>query len=220
MTMILGISGSLRRASYNTALLRAAAGLAPSGTTVDMATLHGIPLYDGDLEAEHGLPEPVRLLKERIVAADGLLLVTPEYNNAIPGVMKNAIDWLSRPASDIPRVFRDLPVAILGTTPGRGGTILAQGAWLPILRTLGTLPWFGAKLQIADAGHAFDEEHRLVDPRVRGELTRFVEGFARFVASASPLRGHTESTTRMRTVPEAEGGGVTQAEIRLDRHGS
>src|SRR5262249_42079945 len=123
---ILGISGSLRRGSYNSMLLRAAVELAPEDTRIDVASIAGIPLYDGDLEAEKGIPEPVRQLKDRIAQADGLLLVTPEYNNSIPGVFKNAIDWLSRPASDIPHVFGGRPVALAGATPGRGGTLLAQ----------------------------------------------------------------------------------------------
>src|SRR2546421_52203 len=104
MTKVLGISGSLRRGSYNSALLRAAARLMPEDSTLDIASLRGIPLYDGDVEAQ-GIPASVSQLKEAIIAADGVLLVTPEYNNSIPGVFKNAIDWLSRPSSDIKRVF-------------------------------------------------------------------------------------------------------------------
>ena len=142
---ILGIAGSLRHSSFNDALLRAAAAAAPAGCTVDIASIRGIPLYDGDVEDATGVPEVVETLKERVAAADGLLLVTPEYNNSIPGVLKNAIDWLSRPASDVPRVFGNRPIALMGATPGRGGTILAQAAWLPVLRTLGTRPWFGPR---------------------------------------------------------------------------
>jgi NAD(P)H-dependent FMN reductase len=95
MTTILGVSGSLRRGSLNAALLRAATGLMPDGARLLTGTIQGIPLHDGDAEAEAGIPPAVAALKEGIVAADGLLLVTPEYNNSIPGVFKNAIDWLS-----------------------------------------------------------------------------------------------------------------------------
>src|SRR6202165_3051619 len=104
MTKIVGIAGSLRAASFNAALLRAAAGLMPPGSSLEIASIKGIPLYDGDVEANEGIPQAVAALKEQIAAADGLLLVTPEYNNSMPGVFKNTIDWLSRPASDIPRV--------------------------------------------------------------------------------------------------------------------
>lgn len=99
MITVLGLSGSLRSGSYNTALLRAAAGLMPPGATMDIATLHGIPMYDGDVEARDGIPASVQNLKARIAGCDALLLATPEYNNGIPGVMKNGIDWLSRPNS-------------------------------------------------------------------------------------------------------------------------
>src|SRR5216683_7475771 len=135
---ILGIAGSLRQGSYNAALLRAAAAAAPASCTVDIASIRGIPLYDGDVEAATGVPDVVETLKDRVAAADGLLLVTPEYNNSIPGVFKNAIDWLSRPPVDILRVFGGKPVAIIGASPGGFGTILSQEAWLPVLRTLGT----------------------------------------------------------------------------------
>ena len=119
MTRLIGISGSLRRGSFNTALLRAGAELMPEGTELTVETIRGIPLYDGDQEAAEGIPEPVVVaLKDAIAAADGLLLVTPEYNNSIPGVLKNAIDWLSRPPADIGRVFGGKPVALMGASPG------------------------------------------------------------------------------------------------------
>src|SRR5690606_41558646 len=113
MTTILGISGSLRSGSYNTALLNAAQKETIPGVEIEAASIKGIPLYDGDVEAE-GIPHEVATLKERVAQADGLLLVTPEYNNSIPGPVKNAIDWISRPSSDVPRIFHGLPVAVLG----------------------------------------------------------------------------------------------------------
>src|SRR5262245_65953005 len=114
MTRILGISGSLRSGSYNTALLRAAAPLVDAGVELEIALLHGIPLYDGDLETAEGLPEAARDLKSRVMACDGLLLATPEYNHGLPGVLKNAIDWLSPAPSDIPQVVGATRVAVMG----------------------------------------------------------------------------------------------------------
>jgi NAD(P)H-dependent FMN reductase len=182
MTTILGISGSLRSGSFNTALLRAAAELAPPGVALELATLHGIPLYDGDVESASGIPRAVAELKERIARADGLCIATPEYNGSIPGVLKNAIDWLSRPTANIAGLFRGRPVALLGATLGRGGTSLAQAAWLPVLRALGLQPWFGGRLQVSLANEVFGSDGRLKDERVRGELQAFVTGFAAFAA--------------------------------------
>src|SRR5437763_16531257 len=96
MVRIVGISGSLRQGSYNSALLRAALASMPAGAELVVGTIRGIPLYDGDVEASQGIPAAVVQLKDAIAAADGLLLATPEYNNSVPGVFKNAIDWLSR----------------------------------------------------------------------------------------------------------------------------
>jgi NAD(P)H-dependent FMN reductase len=181
MTTIVAIAGSMRKASYNHALLRAAVERTPSGAEIQIGSIAEIPLYDADLERESGVPDSVRELKDRIAGADGLLLVTPEYNHSIPGVFKNAIDWLSRPAKDIPRVFGSKPVAVMGATPGMGGTRLAQAAWLPVLRTLGTEPWFGKQLYVAGAAKVFDSAGALVDPKVQELLSEFMKGFVKFV---------------------------------------
>jgi chromate reductase len=179
---IVGIAGSLRKGSFNASLLRAAAQVAPSGVEVDIASIADIPLYDGDVEREQGLPAAVSALKERIVGAQALLLVTPEYNNSIPGVFKNAIDWLSRPPQDIPRVFGGRRMGLIGATPGRGGTRLSQAAWLPVLHTLGAELWAGGSLYVAGAGQVFDAQGALVDEAVRKLLTAYMSGFARFAA--------------------------------------
>lgn len=183
MPTIIGIAGSLRKNSYNAAMLRAAVGLAPAGLTIEIGSIAGIPLYDADSEQEQGVPAEVRELKQRISAADGLLLATPEYNNSIPGVFKNAIDWLSRPASDIPRVFGGKAVALLGATPGRGGTRLAQAAWLPVLRTLGTRHWSGKQLYLSEAAKIFDEEGGIADAEVKKLLQGYLQAFADFLRS-------------------------------------
>jgi chromate reductase, NAD(P)H dehydrogenase (quinone) len=183
MTKLVGLAGSLRRGSFNAALLRAAADLMPSGAELSLGSIREIPLYDGDLEAEEGIPEPVSVLKEAIAAADGLLLVTPEYNNSIPGVFKNAIDWLSRPPADIKRVFGGKPVALIGASPGNFGTILSQNAWLPVLRTLGTEFWSEGRLLVSRAPSVFDEQAALSDPKTREQLQRFLQGFVGYAQS-------------------------------------
>ncbi|HEX7634365.1 MAG TPA: NADPH-dependent FMN reductase [Noviherbaspirillum sp.] len=186
MTMIVGIAGSLRAASFNASLLRAAAGVMPDGACLEIASIRGIPLYDGDVEANEGIPQTVASLKDRIAAANGLLLITPEYNNGIPGVFKNAIDWLSRPPADIPRVFGSRPVAVIGASPGGFGTILAQNAWLPVLQTLGTRPWFGERLLVSRAGSVFNGAGEMVDEKMKEQLQKFLRSFVKFVESSVP----------------------------------
>ena len=125
----------------------------------------------------------MRELGDVIANADGLLLATPEYNNSIPGPFKNAIDWLSR-IEDGPRpVFSGKPVAVTGASPGGFGTLLAQNAWLSVLRTLETRPWFGGRLLVSRASGVFDAEGRLVDEGVKKKLKEFVTGFVGFVRS-------------------------------------
>ena len=182
MATIIGISGSLRSQSFNTALLRTAAGHMPSGSVLDVRTLHGIPLYNGDDEAEHGIPPAVATLKDAIVGADGVILATPEYNNSIPGVFKNAVDWLSRPPADIKRVFGGRPVAVIGASPGNFGTVVSQVAWLPVLRTLGMNLWTGGRLVVPRAGKVFDADGTMVDDAIKQQLHDFVAGFVAFAS--------------------------------------
>ena len=181
---IIGISGSLRRNSFNTGLLRAAVALMPEGAALEITAIDEIPLYNYDLEVNAGIPASVAALKDRIAAADGLLLSTPEYNNSIPGVLKNTIDWLSRPPSDSQRVFGGRLIAIMGASPGNYGTVQSQTAWLPILRTLRMQAWFGGRLALAHAAAVFDEAGVLKDDKVRAQLRDFVQGFVQFVAAS------------------------------------
>ena len=141
MITVVGISGSVRKGSYNSAVLRAAASLMPADSVLAIESIAEIPLYNGDDEQASGIPAPVTRLKDAIAGADGVLLVTPKYNNSIPGVTKNAIDWLSRPPADIARVFGGKPFALAGASPGGFGTLLSQNAWLPVFRTLGVDLW-------------------------------------------------------------------------------
>jgi NAD(P)H-dependent FMN reductase len=183
MTTLIGLSGSLRRASYNSALLRAAASVMPPGTELRIESIAGIPLYNGDDEAAQGIPEAAARLKDAIAGADGLLLMTPEYNNSIPGVAKNAIDWLSRPSFDMARVFGGKPMAIGGASPGGFGTVMSQAAWLPVCKTLGVQLWSGGRLLVARAGSVFDAQGDITDAATRDALRKFVEGFVAHVAA-------------------------------------
>ena len=178
---IVGLSGSTRRASFNSALLRAAASSMPDGAQLRIESIAAIPLYNGDEEASRGIPEPVVKLKDAIASAQGLLLVTPEYNNSLPGVAKNAIDWLSRPAADIGRVFGGKPVAIAGASPGGFGTVLSQNAWLPVFKTLGADLWSGGRLLVSRAGSVFDANGEITDATVRDSVRKFMAGFVAYI---------------------------------------
>lgn len=180
MARILGISGSLRKASFNTGLLNAAVDLMPMGSVLHGYTLQGVPLYDGDLEAAEGVPPAVAKLKEELAQADGVLLVSPEYNSGMPGVFKNGIDWMSRPPGGT-GLFAGKPVALIGASPGGFGTILAQSAWLQVLRGLGMTPWLEGKLMVSRAGGLFDEAGALQDDETRKRLGEFLEGFVGFI---------------------------------------
>jgi len=183
VTEIIGLSGSLRQGSFNSALLRAAAALMPEGAHLKIETIDGIPLYNGDREKVEGIPDAVEALKDAIAASDGLLLATPEYNNSIPGVFKNAIDWLTRPPSDIKRVFHGRPVALMGASPGGFGTTLSQNAWLPVLRTLKADFWSTGRLMVSRAGDVIDEQGEIADGKIREQLRGFVQGFAEYAGS-------------------------------------
>jgi len=180
MITIAGISGSLREHSFNAGLLRAAAESVPDGCSLSVNSIRGIPLYDGDVEASDGIPPAVTDLKQMIKAADGLLLVTPEYNNGIPGVFKNAIDWFTRPPEERMGVFAGKPVGLIGATPGTFGTAFSQYAWLPVLRVLGTQVWSGRLLWVSGAMGKFDDQGNLTDDGVKNQLKKYMAGFTEF----------------------------------------
>ena len=179
MTRIIAVSGSLRAGSFNTALARAAQRSAPQGVQIEVATLHGIPLYDGDLETQEGIPAAVLALKEQVLGADGLLLVTPEYNNGVPGVFKNAIDWLSR--ADKVVVFGGLPVGVMGASMGGFGTLSSQHAWLPTLKALGMQVFSGATMLVSRAHTVFDADGGLASDDTRKMLMDYLSAYAAFV---------------------------------------
>ncbi|HET9984912.1 MAG TPA: NADPH-dependent FMN reductase [Longimicrobiales bacterium] len=173
---VLGIAGSLRKGSYNRALLRTAVELAPDGMTIEVYDrLREIPPYDQDQDAA-GQPEVVLDLKRRIREADALLIATPEYNYGIPGVLKNAIDWASRPPKDTP--LAEKPAAIMGASVGIGGTIRAQLALRQAFLFTNTHPVQKPEVIVAEAAQKFDAELRLVDPAAREFLRQLLESLA------------------------------------------
>ena len=177
---ILAVSGSLRAGSYNAALARAAAEVAPSGIEVELYDgLGALPHYDADLDEEDA-PPAVANLRERIAAADALLVVTPEYNGSIPGVLKNAIDWASRPRGNAPLAGKT--VAIAGATTGNYGAIWAQQDLRRVLGIAGARVTSG-ELPVARAQHAFDTDLRLADATVRERLESHLLALA---AEAAP----------------------------------
>lgn len=181
MTKIVGISGSLRQGSLNTQLLKVCGSLLPAEATLRIASLREVPLYDGDVEAR-GIPAGVAKLKDEVAAGDALLIASPEYNHTMPGVLKNAIDWMSRPPSDIGRVFKGRPVALIGASPGQFGTARGQASWLPALRAVTLRPYFeAAPFYLARADQAFDGESGLKEPKSRELLQGFLAGFVDFI---------------------------------------
>jgi chromate reductase len=154
---VLALSGSLRAKSHNTALLREAARLAPDGLTIELVSIREIPLYDADLEAG-GMPAPVAALSAKVKAADALLIATPEYNFSIPGVLKNTIDWLSRPPLDAVLVRK--PVAIMGAG-GRLGSARAQYHLRQVCACLSMLPVPRPEVFVLAAWEKFDADGRL-----------------------------------------------------------
>ena len=178
---ILAVAGSLRRGSLNRRLLEAAALAAPPGTGVAVYDgLGGLPPFDEDLERETGGgPEPVRHLRDLVRAADGLLLATPEYNQSFPGVLKNAIDWLSRPAPD--EVLAGKPVAVVGTTTGRWGTRLAQAALRQVLFATGALVLPAPSLHLREAEALFAGSGALADAPTRAALGALLLAFDRWI---------------------------------------
>jgi chromate reductase, NAD(P)H dehydrogenase (quinone) len=170
MTRILGIAGSLRRSSYNRGLIRAAAELAPEGTAFETFDVRSLPHYDADLEALLE-PAPVEALKDAIRRADAIVISTPEYNHGVPGALKNAIDWASRPAAA--SVLRGKPVAILGAG-GRSGTSHAQEQLRRHLRATRAEVVEQPVLEISHAWEHFDGNGNLTTPELRDQVEQLM----------------------------------------------
>lgn len=176
---ILGIAGSLRKGSYNRAALRAAQELAPEGAEIELFELDAIPLFNQDLEPQ--MPRAVADLKARIREADAVLFVTPEYNYSVPGVLKNAIDWASRPYGD--NSWDGKPAAIMGASPGMLGTARAQYHLRQMLVFLNMYPLNRPEVMIARAQEKFDGEGNLTDPETRKRIAKLVQALADWAAA-------------------------------------
>jgi chromate reductase len=175
---ILGFAGSLRAGSYNRSLLRAATELAPTGMRFETFDLIEVPLYNGDVEAA-GDPEPVLRFREAIRNADGVLMVTPEYNHGVPGVMKNAIDWASRPPRGA--ALDGKPVAIIGASPGITGTARAQSQLRQAFEFTNSPAMLQPEFLLFKAHEKFDGQGRLTDEPSRVYLQRFLAAFESWV---------------------------------------
>lgn len=176
---IVGIAGSLRAKSFNRALLEHARKNAPASLAIDIHDLAGVPLFDQDVEAK-GYPEAVAKLQAAVGAADGVLVATPEYNSGIPGVLKNALDWMSRPPGKSTSAGK--PVAVMGTSPGMGGTLRVQVVMRPVLAGMGMVQMVGADVAVPSAGTAFDAEGNLVDERARAAVAKALDALAAWIS--------------------------------------
>jgi len=175
---VVGIAGSLRHGSFNRGLIRAAMDVAPAGMTIVPHELDAIPMYNADVE-ELGDPDPVRSFKESVGAADALLIATPEYNHCVPGVLKNAIDWASRP----PRrsVLSNKPIAIMGAATGGGGTARAQAHLRDGLAYTSGLVLTQPEVLVPFAAERFDDDGNLLDETTRQAVYELLVSLAQWV---------------------------------------
>jgi chromate reductase len=174
---ILAISGALRKGSTNTALLRAARDMAPPGMAIEIVTLHGIPLYDGDEEAASGKPQAVKARDAQIRAADGINIATPEYNFSVPGVLKNATDWLSR--GDNP--FKWKRVGVMGASGGAFGTARSQYHLRQNLQALSCIVMPKPEMFVGQSHTKFNAEGQLTDEPTRQVLQNWLVGFVEWI---------------------------------------
>jgi len=177
---ILAISGSLRKGSFNTQLLKTVAEFVDQGTSIEVFDLADVPLYNGDLDGDTK-PAPVQALLDAIASADGMLIATPEYNYSIPGVLKNAIDWASRPAFN--SVMRGKPTGVMSSSMSTIGGARAQVHLRDVLLATLTPVYLAPDFALASAHTAFDENGRLVDEGTRNFLQKYMTGFTQWVAN-------------------------------------
>ena len=198
---IVGLAGSLRSGSFNRALLRAARNLAPEGVRIEIFELADMPLYNADVESQ-GNPQPVTALKQAIHGADGVLMVTPEYNHGVPAVMKNAVDWASRPPGSAP--LDKKPVGIIGASPGITGTARGQSQLRQAFEFTNSFCMPQPELLVFKAHEKFDANGDLIDAstaqRLAADLVAFSDWVRRFAPSALAQR----ATVDVERSPEME----------------
>jgi len=182
MMKLSAFSGSLRKASYNRLLLNAAIELAPPDLSIERLDIDDIPLFNGDVEDPP--PPAVAALRAAMADADGLLIVTPEYNAGVPAVTKNVVDWLSRPPGK--SVLKDLPVGLMGASTGIFGTVRSQADLRPSLAHNGALVMGTPQVFVGQCKDKFDADGRLTDEKTRAVLTRFLEALAAWMTRVSP----------------------------------
>lgn len=175
---ILGVPGSLREHSFNRALIKAAIGVAPDNVDVTITLLHDIPFYNADVEAQ-GIPAPVQEFKQRIAEADAVLFSTPQYNRSVPGVLKNAIDWASRPAFEGPLAGK--PCAIIGATPGKSATAFAREHLQIILSACRAEVMEEPQIGLINSKE-YIEDGDLKSEEVRANIRRVLDEFTAFIA--------------------------------------
>jgi chromate reductase, NAD(P)H dehydrogenase (quinone) len=180
---MLAIAGSLRQGSYNRGLLRAAEELSPEWVEMQFFDIGTLPFFNEDIEAI-GDPEPVRRFKEAISNANAVLIATPEYNGAVPGVLANAIDWASRPTGQ--SVLRNKPVAVMGAVLGRSGSVNAQTTLRGVLSRLGAIVVPDPQVLVPRASRLFDEQVNLRDEDTREEIRQLVEAVASWCRRVQP----------------------------------
>ena len=194
---VLAVAGSLRAGSFNRALLRAAQALQPDGLQIEPFDLAPLPLFNQDLAGEH-TPQPVQAWREALWAADALLIATPEYNHGVPGVLKNALDWASRPPGRQP--LAGLPVAIMGATPNLWGTARAQAHLRQTLVYPDARVLSQPEVLIAHAAQQFGPGGELLDPATRGFVHELLVALADWSRQVGRVRPHPDPAA-----PPAEG---------------
>lgn len=183
---IAGISGSLRKGSYNTMLLNSLHELMPEGMRLEIIQFEEVPLYNADLDtpAAAQRPDAVVKLREQLSSVDGLVIVSPEYNYSIPGGLKNAIDWVSR-GEDSPLL--KMPVALMGVTPYMWGTVRMQVAFHPVFEFLNMKPVYKPEITVAQAKDKFDESGKLIDQTTKNLVRKKLAGLKQLIGEQKRL---------------------------------